>query len=162
MHLSRVAHPERPARITHWMAGGFEMPVRIVQSKQNARLKELRRALRSPERKGGGLVGIEGPHLVEEALRAGLRVRCVFAGDGYQHWLAGLRLPAETETLVTLKGILASTFVTETPQAAAALVEPPEWAWPDLLEPRGMAKPLVMVLAGVQDPGNLGTILRSA
>ena len=54
------------------------MPVRIVQSKQNARLKELRRALANPGREGGtgrGLAGIEGPNLMEEALRAGLRIR---------------------------------------------------------------------------------------
>ena len=58
------------------------MPVRIVQSKQNARLKELRRALAFPGREGKGLAGIEGPILVEEALRAGLRIDCVFAAQG--------------------------------------------------------------------------------
>jgi TrmH family RNA methyltransferase len=143
------------------MAVRAEMPVRIVNSKQNARLKELRRALRSPDRPAGGLVGIEGPHLIEEALRSGLRVRCLFAGDGFQHWLARLCLGAETETLVMPKGILASTFVTETPQPVAALVEPPEWTWEHVLGPRNRA-PLVIVLAGLQDPGNLGTIMRSA
>ncbi len=55
------------------------MPVRIVQSKQNARLKELRRALAQSgpprvRRRRTGLAGIEGPNLLEEALRAGLRV----------------------------------------------------------------------------------------
>ena len=50
------------------------MPVRIVQSKQNARLKELRRALTFPGREGRGLAGIEGPNLIEEALKAGLHV----------------------------------------------------------------------------------------
>ncbi|MGA3264450.1 MAG: hypothetical protein ABSC47_10455 [Terracidiphilus sp.] len=58
------------------------MPVRIVQSKQNARLKELRRALAHPGRERRGLAGIEGPNLLEEALRAGLRVSCVFAAQG--------------------------------------------------------------------------------
>jgi len=117
--------------------------------------------LRSPERNAGGLIGIEGPHLIEEALRAGLRFRCVFAGDGFEDWLAGLRLPADTESLVMAKGILASTFVTDTPQPVAALVDPPGWDWTDLFGPK-QSSPLVMVLAGLQDPGNLGTILRSA
>ena len=57
------------------------MPVRIVQSKQNSRLKELRRALAHPGREPTGaarLAGIEGPNLLEEALRAGLRIDCVF------------------------------------------------------------------------------------
>ena len=51
------------------------MPVRIVQSKQNGRLKELRRALTDPSR--GEPVGIEGPNLLREALRANLRIHCV-------------------------------------------------------------------------------------
>jgi TrmH family RNA methyltransferase len=137
------------------------MPFRIVQSKQNARLKELRRALKSPERKAGGLIGIEGPNLIEEALRAGLRFHCVFAGDGFQHWLQQLPWSADTETLVVPKGILASTFVTETPQPVAALIEPPQWTWTDI-SGREHSAPLVIILAGIQDPGNLGTILRSA
>ncbi len=136
------------------------MPLRIVQSKQNARLKELRRALRSPER-NGGVVGIEGPHLIEEAIHAGLRVRCVFAGDGFQDWMQQLPLSGDTETVLMLKGILASTFVTETPQPVAALIDPPQWTWADLLEKPNQSA-LVVVLAGVQDPGNLGTIVRSA
>ena len=136
------------------------MPLRIVNSKQNARLKELRRALRSPER-NGSVIGIEGPHLIEEAIHAGLRVRCAFAGDGFQPWLAQLPLAADTETLVMPNGILRSTFVTETPQPVAALIDPPRWTWADLFGPADLAL-LVVVLAGIQDPGNLGTILRSA
>ena len=58
------------------------MPVRVVESKQNARLKELRKALSSPGRGAGALVGIEGPKLIEEALRAGLRVKTIFVAQG--------------------------------------------------------------------------------
>ena len=54
------------------------MPVRIVQSKQNGRLKELRRALGHPGREARGLAGIEGLNLLDEALRAGLRIAAVF------------------------------------------------------------------------------------
>jgi len=130
------------------------MPVRIVNSKQNARLKELRRALRSPE-KAGGLIGIEGPHLVEEALRAGLRFRTLFIAEG-----SGWAHPEDCEVLAVPRAILSSALETESPQTVAALVEAPNWNWPDLLGEK--QAPLVIVLAGVQDPGNLGTILRSA
>jgi len=138
------------------------MPIRIVQSKQNARLKELRRALESPGRKAAGLVGIEGPHLIEEALRTGLRVRCVFVGEQAQHWVDALELSAETEVLIVPSGVLAATLTTETPQLVAALVEPPEWTWAHVLGTGKASRALVVVLAGIQDPGNLGTILRSA
>ena len=138
------------------------MPIRIIESKQNARLKELRRALAEPARKANGLAGVEGPNLLEEALRAGLRIRTVFAGERLQHWVEATRLPHETEVLVMPSEILASVLSTETPQPVAALVEPPDWTWAHLLGDRKDASAMIVVLAGLQDPGNLGTILRSA
>jgi TrmH family RNA methyltransferase len=142
------------------------MPIRIVQSKQNARLKDLRRALARPGlesgREGRGLAGIEGPNLLEEALRAGLRVPCVFVAKGAEAMLEALPLPQETEVLLLPKELLDSALATETPQPIAALVEPPDWTWAHLLGGQRRSAPLVLVLDGLQDPGNLGTILRSA
>ena len=142
------------------------MSVRIVQSKQNPRLKQLRRALaqplREPEADGRYLAGIEGPNLLEEALRAGLRIECVFVAEGSERLLEGLPLHAGTEILLLPKALLASALTTEAPQAVAALVEPPDWTWAHFLSRKDKAGSLVVVLAGVQDPGNLGTILRSA
>lgn len=142
------------------------MPIRIVQSKQNARLKELRKALAYPGREAGredrGLAGIEGPNLLEEALRAGLHIDCVFAVQGSEGMRQVLALPPETEVLVMTKELLDSALTTETPQSVAALVEPPDWTWAHLLGSQGKTAPLLVVLAGLQDPGNLGAILRSA
>ena len=138
------------------------MPVRIVQSKQNPRLKQLRRALARPGRDARGMAGIEGPNLLAEALRAGLRMECVFAARGAEHLLDALALPGDTEVLLVPKEILDSVLATETPQSIAALVEPPDWTWAHLLDIHGKAPPLIVMLAALQDPGNLGTIVRSA
>lgn len=138
------------------------MPVRIVQSKQNARLKELRRAIALPGREGHGLAGIEGPNLIEEALNAGLRILCVFAAQGFEHLLESLPIPAEAEILLMKRELLDSALVTQSPQPVAALVELPDWTWAHLLPPGDSSVPLIAVLAGIQDPGNLGTIIRSA
>jgi TrmH family RNA methyltransferase len=145
------------------------MPIRIVQSKQNSRLKDLRRALAHPVRDGSSLAGIEGPNLLEEALRAGLRIPTVIVAQGEEHLLEALPLPAETEVLLMTRELLESALATETPQPVAALVEPPKWNWADVLDVaekdaplQANVKPLIVVLAGLQDPGNLGTILRSA
>jgi RNA methyltransferase, TrmH family len=143
-----------------WMAVLLEMPVRIVQSKQNARLKELRRALNRFGREGGKLQGIEGPNLLEEALRAGLRLPYVFVAQEMQQLLDGIPLGAETEVLLVPRILLNAALSTESPQPVAALVEPPDWTWVHVLGRR--KAPLLVVLAGIQDPGNLGTILRSA
>ena len=52
---------------------------------------------------------------------------------------------------------------TEHPQGVAALVQPRATTFDDLVKtPEGACSPLLVVLAGVQDPGNVGTILRTA
>ena len=142
------------------------MPVRIVQSKQNARLKELRRALATPLRESSrevhALAGIEGPNLIEEALHAALRIDCVFVAQGAEGLLETLPLAPETEVLLLPRELLNQALTTETPQPIAALVQPPAWTWEHLLDPPNHAPPLLLVLAGLQDPGNLGAVLRSA
>jgi len=112
----------------------------------------LRRSLAHPGREGLGLAGIEGPNLLEEALRAGLRVACVFAAQGAENLLDGLPLPPETEILLLPRELLAQALTTETPQPIAALVEPPEWTWAHMLDGHEKTTPLIVVLAGVQDP----------
>ncbi|HTX76294.1 MAG TPA: RNA methyltransferase [Terracidiphilus sp.] len=138
------------------------MPIRIVQSKQNARLKELRRAIAQPGREARGLAGIEGPNLLDEALRAGLRITAVFLAQEAKDPLKGLELPPDLDVLMVPQAILNPALATETPQPVAALVEVPDWTWAHVLRGRSAWPPLVLVLAGLQDPGNAGTIVRSA
>jgi TrmH family RNA methyltransferase len=142
------------------------MAIRIVQSKQNARVKELRAALLRPGRADAVLVALEGIHLLDEALRSGLELTTVFVVRGHENLLDKLNLNDLIEVLSLPAEILASAVTTETPQPIAALAKPFDWIWRDLLEynPHSgnlVSAPLIVVLAGIQDPGNLGTILRS-
>ena len=138
------------------------MPVRRVQSKQNPRLKELRKAFAGPGCASRGLAAIEGPVLIEEALRAGLLIHQLFAAQGHENLFKNLPLHAETEVLLMPPEVLRPAMATESPQPLAALVEPPDWTWAHVVDRHRKVVPLVVVLAGIQDPGNLGTILRSA
>ena len=138
------------------------MPLRIVQSKQNSRLKELRAALARPGSSASGLAGIEGPNLIAEALRSGLGLETIFVAQGSERLLEALQIPSGVEILVTPQAVLTSALATGTPQPIAALVQPPAWSWDNLLGARRNTEPRILVLAGLQDPGNLGTILRSA
>jgi TrmH family RNA methyltransferase len=82
--------------------------------------------------------------------------------QGWEHLLDRYQLPAETEVLALAKELLDDALTTETPQPVAALVEPPDWTWAHFLDTHRKTASMVLVLAGLQDPGNLGTILRSA
>jgi TrmH family RNA methyltransferase len=100
--------------------------------------------------------------MLEEALRAGVRIECVFVAQGAEQLLESVSVPPETEVLLLPKTLLDSVLATEAPQPIAALIEPPAWTWAHLIGDRRSAPPLIVVVAGIQDPGNLGTILRSA
>ena len=97
---------------------------------------------------------------MEEALRSGLCAEALLVSDSGERHLARLKtlFPSGLRVLRTSARLFASVAGTETPQGIALLLEAPRWRLEDLL----LDRPLVIVLAGVQDPGNVGTILRSA
>ena len=137
---------------------------RRIESRNNPRLRQLRAAFARPTR-AAEQIALEGFHLVEEALASSVAVQTLFVASGHESLLDPLVIPASVEILSVPAPLLASAVTTESPQPVAALFAPPRWPWSALLgtgtRPSG-ASPLLAVLAGVQDPGNLGTILRSA
>lgn len=137
------------------------MAIRTVQSKQNARVKELRTALLRPGRNGSGLIALEGVHLLEEALRSGTTIETIFVAHGHENLLRQLKIDDSLEVLALPRDILDSAVTTESPQPVAALARTRQWQWPDLLS-KSESQRMLVVLAGIQDPGNLGTIFRSA
>jgi RNA methyltransferase, TrmH family len=136
--------------------------LRRVEGRHNALVKELRGAFSRAELTADGSCAIEGLRIVEEAIRSGLKFRAVFFAESAAT-IAERLLPqigAHAETLELPGQLFATAVPTETPQGVAALVKIKGFDLKDVLR-RSSAGPLVAV-AGVQDPGNLGTILRSA
>lgn len=133
--------------------------LRLVQSRQNARVKELRAAFARESRTEQGLLAVEGEHLIEEALRSGLEINIVFVQTGCEARLTRLKIPETAELLALPPEVFTGAVRTESPQGVAALVRPREFTLDAVL---GGAQPLVLVCAGLQDPGNLGTLIRSA
>ncbi len=131
---------------------------RTVQSRQNSRVKELRSALGRGGRSPEGRIAIEGLHLTEEAQRSGLVMETIFVREGDESLLDTLTLSDECEVLILPADVFASAVSTESPQGIAALVRPPVFAENDAF----LGIPLVIVAAGLQDPGNLGTLIRSS
>lgn len=140
----------------------------ILTSRDNRWLKEFRMALRGGLPTEGGYVGVEGMRLVEEALRSGCPIRAVLfgeSGERHRERLAPLidRPEIAFPTLRTTDRLFEGLADSEHPQGIAALVRPRETSFDDLVRtPVSACAPLVVVLAGVQDPGNVGTILRTA
>jgi RNA methyltransferase, TrmH family len=137
-------------------AGALRTQPRLIASRQNPRVKELRAALARTGRTPSGLIAIEGEHLLAEAMRSHLRFASIFLRDGYQ---PSFELPDRAEHLVLPADVFSSAVATEQPQGIAALVHPPDFSSAKVFDGRA---PLVLVLAGLQDPGNVGTLLRSA
>jgi TrmH family RNA methyltransferase len=129
----------------------------LVTSRANPRVKQLRAAFAGHARLSGGLAAIEGEHLLQEALRSGLHIKTVFLSERIDPpaWL-----PRGVEQLYLTDEALSSAVDTQHPQGIAALLIPPTWD----IESAFPAKqaPLLLIAAALQDPGNLGTLIRSA
>src|SRR5271154_7309488 len=140
----------------------------MLTSRDNRWLKEFRMALRGGLPTESGSVGVEGVRLVEEALRSGCRIDAVLfseSGERHHERLAPLidRPEMAFPKLRTTDRLFEGLADTEHPQGVAALVQPRMATFDDLVRTPGEAcSPLLVVLAGVQDPGNVGTILRTA
>jgi TrmH family RNA methyltransferase len=145
------------------MPNDAETRLRPVTSRQNTLVKELRRAFTHGEPAKEGALAIEGVRIIEEAIRSGLRFEAVFFSRSGQAHAARLlpQIASHVETLLLPDDVFASAVSTETPQGVAALVRLKPANFEDLLEQIG-ADFLLVAIAGIQDPGNLGTIIRSA
>jgi TrmH family RNA methyltransferase len=130
----------------------------LVTSRANARVKQLRAAFAGHARLSGGLVAIEGENLLREALDSGLPLKTIFLSERVAPpaWL-----PRGVELLVLAEEVFASTVDTQHPQGIAALLVPPVWKIESALPANDNAA-LLLLAAGLQDPGNLGTLIRSA
>jgi TrmH family RNA methyltransferase len=136
--------------------------LRPVAGRHNQRLKELRQAFRRAELTAQGECAIEGVKLLEEALRSGQHLDTVFFSDSARPLAEKLLLQinARTETLVLPKALFNSIVPSDAPQGVAALLKLATFSAAQLLD-RKSHGPFV-IASGLQDPGNLGTILRSA
>ncbi len=139
-----------------------------ITSRDNRWLKEFRLALRGGLPTESGSVGVEGVRLVEEALRSGCVIQAVLfseTGERHRARLAPFvnRPEIAFPVLRTTDRLFEGIADTEHPQGVAALVVPRTATLDEVLRVPGRAcSPLLVVLAGVQDPGNVGTILRTA
>jgi TrmH family RNA methyltransferase len=135
---------------------------RQIDSPTNSLLKVFRRALAKGTTREGWLA-VEGPFLVEEALGAApaVQTHTVIIAESAWPKFAQLteRLSAEAEAVQIPDHLFTRMAQTQNPQGIAGLVELPPHSLNTLLKGQNL---ILLVACGVQDPGNLGTLTRSA
>jgi len=154
------------------------MASEIITSRDNKWLKSFRSALQGAGPKESEPIGVEGRKLVEDAITSGLDVRALLVSETGERELPHiLEAASDSEEGIprsrifrTTDKLFAGVSGTESPQGLAALFRQPIWGLEDTL--RGPARPdgsyrvanfpLIAVLTAIQDPGNAGTIIRSA
>lgn len=148
----------------------------VIASPHNAQVRALRGLYARRGRERAGAMPLEGPHLVAEALAAGMPLLAAFMSPDFAADGAGARLKRGLEragvavTLVTGE-ILHRVADSETPQGVVAVAavggrgDPAEAAQAIGSRARkaaagGSGVPVAVLAERVQDPGNLGTIVR--
>lgn len=124
----------------------------LIQSTRNPTVKLVRSLLTKKGRRETGLHLIEGERLVEEAVSSGAEIDSLFVEEGREP----VYCPNGSVYQVT-RHVLESMTDTDNPQSVCAAVKTPDIKLPDEY-PEG----LIVALDCVQDPGNMGTIIRTA
>ena len=121
----------------------------IITSKANSVVKNAKKLHQKKYRKSSYL--IEGWHLFEEAVQAGVTIEKIFALETYRE-----QLVAFPQTVWVSEDILLDLADSQTPQGIVAVVQKEEVGQTDFSQGK------FLFLEDVQDPGNVGTIIRTA
>ena len=121
----------------------------IITSKANSVVKNAKKLHQKKYRKSSYL--IEGWHLFEEAVQAGARIEKIFALAEHEE-----KLTDYPQAVFVTEEILLDLADSQTPQGIVAIVQKEEEQMPDLTSGK------YLFLEDVQDPGNVGTMIRTA
>jgi len=131
-----------------------------IISVQNPRVKGWAKLHTRKEREKTGRFLLEGPHIVEEACRAGITLEAVLLEEeaNVPEWLnTYLRAHGNTDLIQVSRPVLEKIAETKTPQGMLAVAEKGE------RRPEALPEDcLLLVLDRLQDPGNVGTLIRTA
>lgn len=123
-----------------------------ISSRKNPLLQQVRRLLSSRQaRQKEGLFVADGTKLLDEAIRYFPGLETVILSEG----VTAEHIPEHVRVVEVPADVMASVSPMESPQGALFLCRMPDKA-------EFVPKPGMLILDGIQDPGNVGTILRTA
>jgi TrmH family RNA methyltransferase len=136
----------------------------IITSKQNKNVKLMKSLHQKKNREKQGLFPIEGIKSVAEALDSAIEVRFGLYSEKCLNHEKGIELvkrliQQDVSLCQVSESILKDTVGTETPQGIIVAGTVPDYSFSDISD---KGNEIVLVVDGVQDPGNLGTIIRTA
>lgn len=140
----------------------------LITSVQNPLVKRLHQLLDRKGREEQGRFLVEGAHLVEEALKSGAEVTTILYDNDRDLDPACRRAlenhPLDVHVVAASAAVLGKLSETKSPQGIVAEVKKTAADWSEWLDQKGSSGDdlLVLFLDEIQDPGNLGTILRTA
>lgn len=126
-----------------------------ITSAKNPVVKGLRSLRERKGREASGRFLVEGEVMLREALKCGLRIRDALAEEGFEA-LAGELEAAGARAYIAPRSLLEAVSDTRTPQGVCASFDLPAPL------PLSEAPDRIVALDGTQDPGNVGTIWRTA
>lgn len=153
-----------------------------ITSATNPKIKAIKKLEQKRQRDREGLFVIEGFHLVEEAIQHHAEIEMILHTDtADQTQLAGIKamlqqnaveLPSSIEIITITDSILTTLSQTPAPQGILAILKQPTQMLEEILEGKtntntvklAKQRPLqhLLLLDNVQDPGNVGTMIRTA
>lgn len=123
----------------------------IITSVQNERIKQLKKLHTAKGRRQAGEYLVEGWHLVEEALKSNLVSVCLLTQDMYDTYQPFIT----SDVIIISQEVVSALSQTQTPQSIFAVVR--------MVTPTiDLSSGKYLLLDGVQDPGNVGTMIRTA
>lgn len=122
-----------------------------ISSRKNALLQQIKKLISSrKQRQESGLFVADGTKLLAEAVKYWPGLETVILSDGVE-----ARIPEHVKLIRVPEDVMASISPMESPQGALFVCRLPE-------KTAFIPKPGMLLLDGIQDPGNIGTILRTA
>lgn len=131
-----------------------------ITAKDNPRIKLVKSLRSSHGRKKSGLYFIEGSKLIQEAVMAGERIEFVlYSTDFTDEHVMVLLSANDIPSFAVSPAVFDDIADTVTPQGILAVLRQKQVDWHDVVS---MDRFLLLMLDAVQDPGNVGTMIRTA
>lgn len=142
---------------------------RVISSPQNAAFKQAAKYVHTKDARKDGVFLMEGVRAVDEVLKAEeWTVKSIWVGESLKKDAPGYVHHVEMKALCPMNlipdAMLKKLSETESPQGIVAVVERRSYKIGEILKEAAAKKekPLLVILENLQDPGNVGTLIRTA